>query len=165
MSSCQLAALDGGNVARAWGWYGGDAFICWGTTGLDARGPWIQTASLNVHSWSAGRRLPCSSKRLAGFGAVAWGFTQIGHSVVWRYALGRKSVDPQVAAHSHGVYGQKVAASERGSLDRAPQSTRALSRPRERWSNGNAGHCIRPGRSVATRSSKGGIGDPVEGGC
>ena len=61
------------------------------------------------------------------------------------------------------MYGQKVAASERGSLDRAPQSTRTHSRPRERWPNGNAGHCIRPGRSVATRSSKGGIGDPVEG--
>ena len=40
--------------------------------------PWIQTASLDVHAWSAGETFALQQQTLLPeFGAVAWGF-QIG---------------------------------------------------------------------------------------
>ena len=171
MFGCQLAASDGGIDARGeWGGVGGCDAVSWHwtTAGLGARCALDSNGFVGCAFLERGGDVcPAAANALAGVRCGRMGLhpnRDIQPFGGLRWDASR--VDPAGSGPApHGVYGQKVAASERGSLDRAPQSTRTLSRPRERWSNGNAGHCIRPGRSVATRSSKGGIGDPVEGGC
>ena len=62
--------------------------------------PWIQTASLNVHSWSAGETFTLQQQTLfPEFGAVAWGFTQIGTFSCLAVCAGTQvKLTPQVAA-------------------------------------------------------------------